>query len=141
MYASLYPRKTGFLQLNNALYFGEYDWRRLPDGSGVIMWTGGEMYVGGFAQGKMQGNGILLMSNGGCGCGSFKNGLLDGQGIIVLPNGDMIIAWFSEGKREGLSLHYLHSKKSKHYKKYKRGFVEAVVKVEKGEIEERGSSA
>ena len=131
-------KKTGFIRLLNGLYYGDFDWSRQPEGSGMILWGGGDVYMGGFSQGKMQGTGMMIMSNGACCCGSFRRGLLDGQAIIVLPNGDKIISWFSGGKRDGVSLHYFEAKKAKHFKMYRGGIVEKMLRVEKGEIKEEG---
>jgi hypothetical protein len=130
--------KCGYLTLKNGLYFGEYDWRRNPHGHGILLWQSTDIYIGRFCEGKFDGKGLLIFANGGCALGTFKKGLFDGECFLKMGNGDIIIGWFVDGKRDGICLHFLAQKRTKYYRRYRKGVMEYLHKVEKGDLKEEG---
>lgn len=135
---ALLPLKTGFLRLKNGLFFGEYDWKRSPHGSGVLFFDNGSIYVGKFKDSLFEGSGLFLFSNGACASGTFKKGLFDGQCCLRLGNGDLLVGWFHEGRRHGVCVHYTISKNIKAYRRYKKGQLETIIKLEVGDLKEDG---
>lgn len=131
--------KIGFLQLKNGLYYGEHDLNGFPHGSGILLFTSADIYIGWFKAGSFHGHGLLLFSNGSCACGSFKRGLFDGQCCLRLGNGDLIFGWFEDGKRNGICIHYSTEKLTKEVRQYKQGQFESMIRAEEGEITEDGT--
>lgn len=131
-------QKTGFLRLENGLYFGEYDKMGSPHGSGILLFDTGDIYIGWFKKNSFHGPGLLLFSNGACACGTFKYGLFNGQCVLKLGNGDLLVGWFQEGKRDGYCLHHSNQENIKALRLYRKGQLESVIITGSGDITEDG---
>ncbi len=106
-------------------YEGERNQEGEYHGKGVIIYSNGEKYVGGFKDGKYDGQGTFTYSDGskwegewkeglrytGKGTihfesgskyvGEYKDGKYNGQGTLTHPNGDKYVGEFKDGLRNG----------------------------------------
>ena len=61
------------------------------NGTGTMVWSNGDQYVGEWKDGKFHGVGTLTWSNGIKYAGDWKNGIEDGIGTVTWPNGNKYI--------------------------------------------------
>ncbi len=58
------------------------------NGHGVLLFAGGDRYIGQFHDGKMDGEGIFYYFNGGRYDGQWSQGQPNGEGVRIMPDGD-----------------------------------------------------
>jgi hypothetical protein len=68
------------------MYVGDLK-NNLPDGSGRMIYSTGDVYDGNFKLGKKQGDGFMVYANGDIYQGSWNENLFDGQGYFSFDHG------------------------------------------------------
>lgn len=81
----------------------------LPNGLGRTRLDNGDVYSGGYAQGKKNGNGIYRWANGDCYEGEHLNGQEHGKGTYKYADGDVYTGDYHFGKRHGFGVLKLKS--------------------------------
>jgi len=74
------------------------------DGKGLIVFESGDMYEGGFQNGKRHGTGIYKWADGKKYEGSFNMGSIEGMGIFKWPSGNRYVGNYKDNKFEGQGL-------------------------------------
>jgi hypothetical protein len=71
------------------------------DCQGIITFSDGSKYVGGFSDGKMTGQGTMFYADGTKYVGEFLDGKMNGQGAFTWANGTKYVGEFRDGKMNG----------------------------------------
>jgi len=78
-------------------YVGEIE-NGVPNGHGILTYSGGDKYVGEFKDGEKHGRGTLIVPNVTKYFGGWKDGRTHGQGIQIFPNGIKYVGEFKDGR-------------------------------------------
>lgn len=70
-------------------------------GSGLMVFSNGDVYDGEWKRGLMDGSGTMRYSNGDMYSGQFLKGLYSGQGVLHWANGDVYNGRYKRGQRHG----------------------------------------
>lgn len=81
-------------------YAGGWAWSR-RSGQGVYHWESGATYVGDFVNGEHHGRGIMRWENGSVYTGEFVHGERTGQGTMIWEDGSIYTGEFLDGKYHG----------------------------------------
>ena len=89
----------GLLCLGNA--YADCKVGNCTNGTGTMVWSNGDQYVGGWKDSKTHGVGTMTWSNGTKYVGDWKNGKEDGIGTLTWPNGAQYVGEWKYGKQHG----------------------------------------
>ncbi len=91
----------GEITFKNGLYKG-YLISGVPNGSGILTFSNGESYIGGFSDGEFNGRGVYNYQDGSSYDGMWFEGEINGQGALHFADGSYIFADFIEGETTGI---------------------------------------
>ena len=102
--AALLLSATASLALSNCI--GSYKASKWTNCSGTYVYTNGDVYVGGWKDGKFHGHGTLTWANGDKYIGGWKNGKFYGHSITLYANGIKSAGYYVDGPSpQKLGLH------------------------------------
>ena len=97
--AALLLSATASLALPNCI--GSYKTSKWTNCSGTYVYTNGDVYVGGWKDGKFHGHGIILYATGIKSAGYYVDGKKNGQFSETFPDGFKYYGEYKDGLRNG----------------------------------------
>ena len=86
---------------NGTRYYGEFVNGMPANGRGIMVFDGGDRYIGDFRNGRRNGCGTFVFANGRIYTGQFKNDQFAGLGEWKFENGDRYVGEFADNKCSG----------------------------------------
>lgn len=71
------------------------------DGHGIFTWSDGDKYVGEYKDGEYHGHGVWTSPDGRVYDGEWKDGEHHGHGVFTWPDGDKYVGEYKDDKRHG----------------------------------------
>lgn len=90
----------------NTVYIGGFNSSGERNGSGELLWSNGDRYVGNFLDGTRHGQGTLYFADGSEFVGTWAYNFMHGEGTRRFPNGDIYMGEYCDGKRSGVGRFY-----------------------------------